>query len=85
MKRKIQYVDLNGEQLKTSYEKYGMNGWLIKALLELDEVTRKGYLANVTDDVLEVLGRQPISFGDFIQDHRSVFSKALQAGAPLES
>ena len=71
--REIKFVNLDPEQLREAYKSYGMSDWLIKALLELDEITKKGYLASGTDDVEKVLGRKPITFKQFVADNIHLF------------
>ncbi|WP_299530604.1 SDR family oxidoreductase [Ulvibacterium sp.] len=71
--REIKFVNLESGQLGQAYKSYGMSDWLITALLELDEITRKGYLASATDDIEKILGRKPRTFGQFVADNISTF------------
>ncbi len=69
----IKYVDLPAEDLGKAYKSYGMGYWIINALLELDNITKLGYVANLSDDVKTVTGKAPISFAEFIRDNLAAF------------
>lgn len=71
--KEIKYVDLLPEDLGSAYKGYGMNDFMVNALLELDNITKLGYVANVSDDVKTVTGNQPISFEQFVEDNLQAF------------
>jgi uncharacterized protein YbjT (DUF2867 family) len=69
----IEYVDLPGEDLGKAYKGYGMNDFMVNALLELDNITKLGYVANLSDDVKIVIGKTPIYFEQFVTDNLAAF------------
>jgi uncharacterized protein YbjT (DUF2867 family) len=71
--KEIKYVDLSAEDLGNAYKSYGMNDFMTNALLELDNITKLGYVANISNDVLTVTGNQPISFEQFVSDNVQAF------------
>ncbi|GAA4272918.1 SDR family oxidoreductase [Aquimarina gracilis] len=73
--RTINYVDIPRDKLAEAYKSYGMSDWLIETLLELDDITKKGYLASGSEDVKSVLGREPIAFSQFVTDNLSLFKQ----------
>lgn len=73
LRRKIGYIDMPSEKLNQAYLSYGLSPWLANALIELSDITRKGYLASSTDDVEKVLGRKPITFKQFVTDNLKRF------------
>ncbi len=71
--KEIKYVNLSAADLGKAYKGYGMGDWVVNALLELDNITKLGYVANLSDDVKSVTGRIPISFGQFVDDNLAGF------------
>lgn len=71
--REIKFINLEPEELGAAYKSYGMSEWTINTLLELDDITKKGYLSSGTDDVEKVLGRKPFTFKQFVTDNLSLF------------
>jgi uncharacterized protein YbjT (DUF2867 family) len=69
----IKYVDLPAEDLGKAYKSYGMNDFTVNALLELDNITKLGYVANVSADVKAVTGKEPITFAQFVADNLAAF------------
>ncbi|WP_298144457.1 SDR family oxidoreductase [Flavobacterium sp.] len=69
----IKYIDLSPEDLGNAYKEYGMNDFTINAVLELDNITKLGYVANISNDVAEVTGIQPINFEQFVTEHIQIF------------
>ncbi len=72
--RKIQYVNVTDAQAGESMRAGGMPDWNVRAMLELLGIARVGYMATLSEDAERVLGRKPISFDQFLADHRAVFS-----------
>lgn len=71
--KEIKYVDLPAEDLAKAYKGFGMRDFTVHALLELDNITKLGYVANLTHDVANVTGNQPRSFGQFVSDNLMAF------------
>lgn len=71
--REIKYVDLSPEDLGKAYLSYGMSQWTVNALLELDNITKLGYVASASDDVEKVTGKKPVTFGAFVKENAAAF------------
>jgi uncharacterized protein YbjT (DUF2867 family) len=71
--REIKYVDLPAPQMKQALLAAGMPEWNVDALLDLNELYRKGLASTVSTDVERVLGRKPTAFEHFCQDCSASF------------
>ena len=71
--RKINFVNLPAAAANEAMAKGGTPAWLVPVLAELNAVGAAGYLAAVKPDVELILGRKPIPFAQFIQDHLATF------------
>jgi uncharacterized protein YbjT (DUF2867 family) len=69
----IAYVDLPPAQIRQSLLGLGMPAWQVEAILELQAFYTEGPGTTVTADVRNVLGRDPISFDQFLQDNAANF------------
>ena len=74
--REIRYVDLPIEQFKQALLASGVPEWSANALIDLQQLYRRGGARAVTDDVERLLGRKPISFEQFSRDYVSAFQRA---------
>ncbi len=72
----VTYVDVSPEDFKASMLQWGQPEWLADALNELFGIYRAGYGAVITDVVAEVAHKTPITFEQFIVDHKAVFESA---------
>jgi hypothetical protein len=70
----IQYVAVSDEAARKAMKGQGMADWLIDCLMELNAITKAGYIAAVSPDAGEVLGRKPTSFRKFMEDHKEQFA-----------
>ena len=70
----IKYVDLTPQQLKQSMLQAGMPKWQAHALVDLQGYYTEGAGARITQDVQQVLGRQPIRFDQFLKDYAASFA-----------
>jgi uncharacterized protein YbjT (DUF2867 family) len=69
----VTYVDVTPEDFKASLLQWGTPEWLADALNELFGIYRAGYGAVVTTVTQDVAKKAPITFEQFIQDHKSAF------------
>jgi uncharacterized protein YbjT (DUF2867 family) len=69
--REIKYVDLPPAQMKQALLGAGMPEWNVDALLDLNELYRRGGASTVSGDVEQILGRKPITFEEFSRDYSS--------------
>jgi hypothetical protein len=51
----------------------GMDDWSANSLIELFDITRKGYASDISSVVEEFTGRKPISFSQFVKDYAQAF------------
>jgi uncharacterized protein YbjT (DUF2867 family) len=68
------YVAVPDEAAVESMKSMGMNDWSIDQMMSLHQLTAAGYAVGVTHTVREIIGREPISFADFVADHREVWA-----------
>ena len=71
--RKIEFVNLAPEDLKTALLSAGVPEWNAEALVDLQRLYREGKAAMVSSDVREILGHAPRSLRDFLIDYRDAF------------
>jgi uncharacterized protein YbjT (DUF2867 family) len=71
--RQIQYHALTEEAMLQGARDQGMPGGAVQYMGVLYGAVRSGWLAAVTDDVENVTGRPPISFGDFAQKNAAAW------------
>jgi uncharacterized protein YbjT (DUF2867 family) len=71
--RTISYVPISEEAAISGLAKSGVNEGHIRRWAEFFEKVRQGRCAPVTRDVENILGRPPISFSQYAQDHADVW------------
>jgi len=71
--KKIGYVNVSEEVTRQGMKDMGWDDWLINTTLQLFDLYRKGYAAQVSSTVEEVLGREPRSFLQFAKDYVQAF------------
>jgi uncharacterized protein YbjT (DUF2867 family) len=72
--RKISYVNIPAAKAAESMAGSGMPAWLVTLLSELFAFGAAGNLAAVKPDTEAILKRKPITFLQFVQDHRQSFA-----------
>jgi uncharacterized protein YbjT (DUF2867 family) len=75
----VRYVAVSDEAARTAMKSQGMPYWLIDCLMELNGITKAGYVAGVSPDTEAILGRKPTSFRKFMQDYKERFSSIRTA------
>lgn len=71
--KKIEFVDVPEEKAIESMKQNGVPDWLIEAMSELHDIYKKGYMAGTSENVKTILGKDPISFKQFVQDYKEEF------------
>ncbi|TNM30999.1 NAD(P)H-binding protein [Streptomyces sedi] len=66
--RRIDFVDLTPEEYVAELRAEGITGDELAELVTTFEMLRAGHLAEPSDDVRRVLGREPIAFEDFVAE-----------------
>ena len=69
----IKYVNIPDEDARKGMKDMGMDDWSANSLMELFDITRKGYASDITSVVEEFTGRKPISFSQFVKDYAQAF------------
>ena len=71
--KEIKYVNIPDEDARKGMKDMGMDDWSANSLIELFDITRKGYASDITSVVEEFTGRKPISFSQFVKDYAQAF------------
>jgi uncharacterized protein YbjT (DUF2867 family) len=70
----VEYVDVPPEAARSGLEAAGMPDWLVDHLDRAFALIRWGALAETTDVVRAVTGREPHDFAAFARDHATLFA-----------
>ncbi len=70
-----QYVDVPPEAARRELESSGLPDWLVDHLARAFALIRSGALAETTDVVRAVTGREPRDLGAFARDHPALFGR----------
>lgn len=76
MDTKIEYVDMPLDAYISTIAPFLLNEWHVNAITELFAEIAAGGLENITNTAAQILGREPISLNQFIQDHMAAFKGA---------
>jgi uncharacterized protein YbjT (DUF2867 family) len=79
--REIRYVDLPPEQFKQALLAAGVPEWSANALIDLQQLYRRGGASAVTRDVEQLLGRKPITLEQFSRDYAEAFRPKERAAS----
>jgi len=71
--KEIKYVNIPDEDARKGMKDMGMDDWSANSLIELFDITRKGYASDTSSVVQEFTGRKPISFSQFVKDYAQAF------------
>ncbi len=71
--KKIEYVNISEEETREALKETGMDDWLIKTILDLYTLYRKGYASEVSSAVEQVTRRKATSFVEFAKDYADAF------------
>jgi len=71
--RAVRYLPVTDEQFRSAV-KAVLTPSYTELLSHLYSIVRAGHNAVTTDEVRQVLGRAPITFAQFVKDHRSVWA-----------
>lgn len=73
LERKIKYVDAPEDAARRQMIDSKMPAWMVEAVMELNQIGKAGFVAEVRPTVKDVTGREPISFRQFAEENRRVF------------
>ncbi len=72
--RQLDYVSVPDEAAIASMRAAGMDDWLIDIQMSLNRIIAAGYAAGISPDVHTLLGRAPLAFERFVQDHQTAWA-----------
>ena len=65
----IRYTPISDDEMRSALQAQGLPPASVEGLVRLYQITREGICAVITEDVAAVLGRAPISFAQYAEDH----------------
>jgi uncharacterized protein YbjT (DUF2867 family) len=71
--KKINYVNVTDQDARKGMKDMSMDEWTIKSMIELFEITRAGYVSEISPIVEQVTGNKPITFSQFAKDCAGAF------------
>ena len=71
--KKINYVNVTDQDARKGMKDMSMDEWTIKSMIELFEITRAGYVSEISPIVEQVTGNKPITFSQFANDYTGAF------------
>jgi len=71
--KKINYVNVTDQDARNGMKDMSMDEWTIKSMIELFEITRAGYVSEISPIVEQVTGNKPITFSQFANDYAGAF------------
>jgi uncharacterized protein YbjT (DUF2867 family) len=74
LSKQVKYIDMPGDNFKAAMAESGVPEWLATDLVTLQDLSKQGHLATVSDAVHEVTGRPARSFDSFARDHAAAFT-----------
>ena len=80
--RKITYSDPTPPKFGLEMRRRGMKNEFVNVMILIYTTNRFGLAARVTGDVERILGRKPLTVGDFVRDFRHVFTKQPSDSSP---
>jgi uncharacterized protein YbjT (DUF2867 family) len=72
--RPVRFTGLTDEEARAGMLRGGLPSFYVDSLLEVSRAYRDGGAETVTSTVLDLTGRSPVSFEQFVRDHRAVFA-----------
>jgi uncharacterized protein YbjT (DUF2867 family) len=71
--KKVNYVNISDEDARKGMKDMGADDWTINSTIEYFEITRAGYLSDISPVVEQVTGNKPITFSQFARDYAGAF------------
>lgn len=71
--RPINYVDVPEEEAEKQMLDSKMPEWMVKMMMELNGISKAGYVAAVLPTVERLTGRKPITFRQFAEENKQAF------------
>ncbi|MEL6358652.1 MAG: hypothetical protein AAFQ01_01785, partial [Bacteroidota bacterium] len=70
LNQEIANIPIPHEAALETMKSYGMSEFVVESVGSMEEATKDGKLAEVTTDVGTILGRDPITFAQFVEAHK---------------
>lgn len=67
--RQVSFVEVSQEAANASMAQLGMPPVLVEWLSSLNQIISRGYAGAISPDLPQLLGRAPLDFRQFVQDH----------------
>jgi uncharacterized protein YbjT (DUF2867 family) len=74
LQRPVRFVGMSDDEARAALTGRGLPGFHVDLLIEVGRAYRHGGAERVTPAVRELTGRDPISFEQFVRDHRGAFA-----------
>lgn len=71
--REIRFVEISEEEARAQQVAWNSPEPMLEARLSIFRAIHEGRMAEVTDTVENVLGRQPVSFGEWVKENAAAF------------
>lgn len=71
--KKITYVNISDEDARNGMRAMGLDKWFIDSMIELYEISRKGYASDISSAVEHIIGRKSTSFSQFVKENIGSF------------
>ena len=71
--RTINYVDVPEDRARQQMIDSKMPEWMVNMVMELNQISKAGYVADVRPTVEQVTGRKPITFKQFAIENKAAF------------
>jgi uncharacterized protein YbjT (DUF2867 family) len=71
--KKITYVNISDEDARNGMKAMGLDKWFIDSMIELYDISRKGYASDISSAVEQIIGRKSISFSQFVKENIASF------------
>ncbi|MGA9153671.1 MAG: SDR family oxidoreductase [Candidatus Nitrosopolaris sp.] len=71
--KKITYVNISDEDARNGMRAMGLDKWFIDSMIELYDISRKGYASDISSAVEHITGRKSTSFSQFVKENIGSF------------
>lgn len=78
--KSITYIEVPQEAAGETMKQFGTSEMVVKMIGSMEMATKDGALAKTTTDTADILGQAPISFNQFVADHRGAWEGSNGAG-----
>ena len=69
LQRKIEYVNITEDEYRINLQFEGWHETSINESIKLCQFVKQGWNSEITDGILDILGKEPYTFKDYAHDH----------------